>query len=142
MLAAALRVELDDVSASVEFAEAARDFSVPMGEISKGSIAGYRFEVVGRRKDREIIAVEHVTRLDDDVAPHWATLRPGGFRVLLEGSPSYEVTVAFKEDDPNVAACTGTAARAVNAIATVCEARAGVCSFLDLPMITAAGSVG
>jgi 2,4-diaminopentanoate dehydrogenase len=142
MLAAALRVELDDVSASVEFAEAARDFSVPMGEISKGSIAGYRFEVVGHRKGREIIAVEHVTRLDDDVAPHWASLRPGGFRVLVDGSPSFEVTVAFKEDDPNVAACTGTAARAVNAIATVCEAQPGVCSFLDLPMITAAGAVG
>jgi 4-hydroxy-tetrahydrodipicolinate reductase len=113
-----------------------------MGQISKGSIAGYRFEVVGRRKGREIIAVEHVTRLDDDVAPEWARLHPGGFRVLLEGSPSHEVDVVFKEDDPNIAACTGTAARAVNSVATVCEAQAGVCSFLDLPMITAAGSFG
>jgi hypothetical protein len=48
MLARALRVELDDVSARVEFSEAPRDFSVPMGQISRGSIAGYRFEVVGR----------------------------------------------------------------------------------------------
>jgi hypothetical protein len=112
-----------------------------MGAIAEGTIAGYRFEVLGMRNGEPAIAVEHVTRIDSDVAPHWPSLDPGGFRVQLSGTPSYTVEVTFDEDDPNVAACTGTAARAVNSIPVVCRAPAGVCSFLDLPMISAAGSV-
>ena len=61
--------------------------------------------------------------------------------MLLNGTPSYKVEVVFDEDDANIAGCTGTAARAVNAIPVVCAAPSGVCSFLDLPMISAAGSV-
>lgn len=141
LLAEALRVELDDVRAVVEFATLDRPLDVPMGHIDAGTIAGYRFEVLGLVKDSPVIAVEHVTRLDSEVAPGWPSLDPGGFRVLLDGTPSYKVEVVFDENDANVAGCTGTAARAVNAIPVVCAAPTGVCSFLDLPMITAAGSV-
>jgi 2,4-diaminopentanoate dehydrogenase len=142
LLADALHVELDDVTALVEFAPAEQPFDVPMGPIAPGTIAGYRFEVLGLVDSTPVIAVEHVTRIDPSVAPAWPSLEPGGFRVLLEGTPSYTVEVAFNEDDPNIAACTGTAARAVNAIPIVCRALPGVWSFLDLPMISAAGSVG
>lgn len=142
ILAEALGLELDDVRARVAFAEACRDFDVTMGFIAKGTIAGYRFEVVGESEGKELIVVEHVTRIDREVAPEWPTLEPGGFRVVVDGTPSYTVEVTFNEADANFAACTGTAARAVNSIATVCRAPAGVCSFLDLPMIYAAGSVG
>jgi hypothetical protein len=142
LLAEALDVDLDDVTAVVEFANAEHDFEVPMGPIAAGTIAGYRFEVLGLVDGSPAIAVEHVTRIHPDVAPSWPNLDPGGFRVLLDGTPSYTVEVVFKEDDPNIAACTGTAARAVNSIPVVCDAPPGVLSFLDLPMISAAGSVG
>jgi hypothetical protein len=142
LLADALHVGLDDVTAAVEFAPAEHSFAVPMGAIAQGTIAGYRFEILGTVRSEPVIAVEHVTRLDPVVAPTWPRVDPGGFRVLIDGTPSYRVEVAFDEDDPNIAGCTGTAARAVNAIPIVCGAPAGVCSFLDLPMISAAGSVG
>jgi hypothetical protein len=141
-LADALGVELDEVTANAEFASADQAFDVPMGPIAPGTIAGYRFEVLGLVNGASVIAVEHVTRIHAEVAPAWPNLDPGGFRVLVDGTPSYSVEVAFEEDDPNIAACTGTAARAVNAIPAVCRAPAGVCSFLDLPMISAVGSVG
>jgi hypothetical protein len=141
VLADALNVTLDEVTARVEFARADRDFEIPMGPIVKDSIAGYRFEVIGRSGESEPIVVEHVTRIDNGIAPEWPRLEPGGFRVLLGGTPSYKVEVTFDENDPNVAACTGTAARAVNSVAIVCQAPEGVCSFLDLPVICAAGSV-
>jgi hypothetical protein len=142
LLADALRVDLDDVTAVVDFALADEAFDVPMGPIAPGTIAGYRFEVLGLVDGAPAIAVEHVTRIHPSVAPRWPNLVPGGFRVLLQGTPSYTVEVVFDENDPNIAACTGTAARAVNAVPIVCRAPAGVCSFLDLPMISAAGSVG
>jgi hypothetical protein len=62
--------------------------------------------------------------------------------VVINGRPSFTAEVVFNEDDPNIGGCTGTAARAVNSIPVVCAAPSGVCSFLDLPMICAAGSAG
>lgn len=57
---------------------------------------------------------------------------------MIDGSPSFTTEVVFDEADPNIAGGTGTAARAVNSVSVVCAAPAGVCSFLDLPIIPAA----
>jgi hypothetical protein len=140
LLADALRLTLDKITATVDLAAAGEDFEVPMGPIGKGTVAGYRFELLGMVGATARIAVEHVTRIHPDVAPDWPSLGPGGFRVIIEGTPSFTAEVVFDEDDPTVAGCLGTAARAVNSIPIVCAAPAGVCSFLDLPTISAAGS--
>jgi 4-hydroxy-tetrahydrodipicolinate reductase len=88
-------------------------------------------------KGEPVVAVEHITRIHDGASPHWPSLDPGGFRILIEGTPSYRVEVVIDEPDANIGACTGTAARAVNAVPVVCAAPPGVCSFLDLPVISA-----
>lgn len=137
LLADALGINLDEVIANVEFAPAPEAFDLPIGAIGQGSIAGYRFEILGKSNGEAVLALEHITRLHDLVAPQWPTLEPGGFRILLEGTPSYRVDVVVDEPDASMGACTGTAARAVNAIPVVCAAPAGVCSFVDLPLISA-----
>jgi 4-hydroxy-tetrahydrodipicolinate reductase len=86
------------------------------------------------------IAVEHVTRIHPDVAPHWPSVGTGGFRVIVEGTPSFTAEVVFDEADQTTAGCVATAARVVNSIPIVCAAPSGVCSFLDLPTISAAGA--
>jgi 2,4-diaminopentanoate dehydrogenase len=139
LLAEALGVTLDDVTAVVDLAVAGEDFEVPMGPIGEGTVAGYRFELLGMVGGAARIAVEHITRIHPDVAPHWPSIGPGGFRVIVEGTPSFTAEVVFDEDDPTTAGCVATAARVVNSIPTVCAAPSGVCSFLDLPMISAAG---
>jgi len=137
LLADALSIRLDDVTARVELAAAPESFELPIGLIPEGSLAGYRFEILGLVKGEPVVAVEHITRIHDRAAPHWPSLDPGGFRVLIEGTPSYRVEVVIDEPDANIGACTGTAARAVNAVPVVCAAPPGVCSFLDLPVISA-----
>ena len=64
-----LALRLDQVIVNVEFAEAPEDFSLPMGGISRGPLAGYRFEVVGLIDDRPVVAVEHVTEIIMGPAP-------------------------------------------------------------------------
>jgi 4-hydroxy-tetrahydrodipicolinate reductase len=140
LLADALSITLDDVTANVELAEAPETFDIPIGPIGKGSIGGYRFEVLGIVGGEAVLAVEHITRVHASVAPHWPVLEPGGFRLFVQGTPSYRIEVVVDEPDANVGACTGTAARAVNAVRAVCAAPPGVCSFLDLPLMTA-GSI-
>jgi 2,4-diaminopentanoate dehydrogenase len=141
ILADVLAIPIDDVTARVELAEAPESFELPIGVIAEGSLAAYRFEVLGLIKGEPVVAVEHITRIHDRAAPHWPALNPGGFRILIEGTPSYRVEVVIDEADANIGACTGTAARAVNAIPVVCAAPSGVCSFLDLPLIPAVRTV-
>jgi 4-hydroxy-tetrahydrodipicolinate reductase len=89
LLAEALGVTLDDLTAVVDLAAASEDFEVPMGPIGKGTVAGYRFELLGIVGGAARIAVEHITRIHPDVAPHWPSVGPGGFRVVVEGTPSF-----------------------------------------------------
>ena len=118
---------LADVTAAVELAAAPEAFEIPMGPISKGSIGGYRFEVLGIVKGEPVLALEHITRVNERVAPDWPSLQPGGFRIFVQGTPSYRVEVVIDEADANIGACTGTAARAVNAIPVICADPPGVC---------------
>jgi hypothetical protein len=141
LLADALGVRLDDVTAVADLAAAPEDFEIPMGPIGSGTVAGYHFEVLGIIGTQARIALEHVTRIHPDVAPHWPSIDPGGFRIIIDGTPSLITEVVFDEDDPTAAGCVATAARAVNSIPVVCAAPSGVCSFIDLPTITAAGSL-
>ena len=139
LLADALGLELDEVVSSAEIEANETDLDLPMGPIPAGTIAGYRFEVAGRKGNTTVLALEHITRLDAAVAPQWPALDPGGFRVIVEGRPSFTTSTVFDEVDAAVAGCIGTAARAVNAVPVVISAAPGVCSSLDLPMIITQG---
>ena len=89
--------------------------------------------------------LEHVTRLDDALAPEWPhAIGSDGYRVIVTGNPSYTLDLQMMGDDgdPNTAGLVGTAGRIVNAIPAVCEARPGLLSVLDLPLIGGNGVVG
>ena len=88
-----------------------------------------------------MIVAEHVNRVRDDVAPDWPRLAPpktSGYRVEIEGSPSFtcELELRGEDGDHNTAGITATAARIVNAIPAVCAAEPGLLSALDLPITT------
>ena len=141
LLADALGLELDELISSAEIEAIDKDLDLPMGPIPAGTIAGYRFEVAGIRGGTTVLALEHITRLDPAVAPGWPALDPGGFRVIVDGTPSFTTSTVFDEVDAAIAGCVATAARAVNAIPLVISAPPGVCSSLDLPTITALGAL-
>ena len=87
-----------------------------------------RFEVQGIVDGEPRIVLEHVTRLDDALAPEWPQpVGHSGYRVVVSGSPTYTCDVQMMGDDGdhNTAGLVGTAARIVNAIPAVCAARAG-----------------
>src|SRR5262245_33715104 len=71
MVADALAVELEEVTQWHELALADETFEIPCGRIEAGTVAGIHFEVAGIVKGKPVIVVEHVTRLRDDIAPHW-----------------------------------------------------------------------
>jgi 4-hydroxy-tetrahydrodipicolinate reductase len=144
-----LGLKLDEIRLVREQAVAEWDFEIPAFKVEKGTVAAHSFEVQGMVGGEPRIIVQHITRLHDDVAPHWARLKSGsgGFRVVIEGSPSMTCEVAMATNDAGpiaggsatADACHATAARAVNAVPLLCAAPSGVHSQFTLPLIVGRG---
>ena len=143
VIAAGLGVELDEVrEVVVEKVPAPETFEVPSGTVEKGTMAGLRFEIQGIVGGEPRIVVEHITRLREDIAPQWPPPPgKGGYKVILEGSPRITLTLEMEGDggDENSGGLIVTATRLLNAIPAVVNARPGVLSALDIPLITGRG---
>ncbi len=140
LLAEGLGLELDEIREVHERVPSKKVIQLGPYTIEEGTVAGIRFEVQGIVDGRPAIIVEHVTRLDDDLAPEWPQ-SPGAYRVLIKGVPSMELDYQFADEhgDHAVGGVLLTATRIVNAIPAVCAAEPGLLSALDLPLITGKG---
>lgn len=143
-LAAGLDVALDAVEEWHERFPAPETFSVPSGPIEQGTMAALRFEVRGMKAGRAVIVLEHVTRLRDDLAPHWPQPTGRGcYRVVVSGEPSYtlDLQLVGSDGDHNTAGLKATAMRLVNAVPAVVAAPPGLLTALDLPLFTGRGLI-
>ena len=142
VLAAGLGAEVDDIREVHERKPATHDIDLGFGIVDEGTTAAMRFEIQGVVSGEPKVIVEHVTRLDDDLAPEWPQpVGHSGYRIVVTGNPSYTCDVQMMGDDGdhNTGGLVGTAARIVNAIPAVCDARPGLLSTLDLPLVTGRG---
>jgi 4-hydroxy-tetrahydrodipicolinate reductase len=143
-IAAGLGVELDEVVEWYERELAPSDFEVDSGTIKQGTVGALHFELRGMRSGRAVIVLEHVTRLHDDLGATWP--QPAGhgcYRVVVSGEPNYTLDLQLlgTDGDHNTAGLKATAMRLVNAIPAVVDAKPGLVTALDLPLITGSGLV-
>ena len=138
-----LGVTLDGVETSYELLPAPETFEYQGRTIEAGTIAGFRFAISGMAGGQTKVAVEHVTRTQEDQAPDWPRGLDGdAYRVVLEGSPYLTCEFNFREGDDHLAGGFNiTAMRAVNAIPMLCEHAPGVASTFDLAPVTGRGRV-
>jgi hypothetical protein len=138
MIAAGLGVELDEIAENYEKFPAERDYDTAAGLVEKGTQAGLRFEIRGVKDGRDVVVVEHVTRMHDEAAPDWPQpTGKGCYRVLIEGQPSIRCNLELlgESGDHNEGGLVATAMRLLNAVPAVCEAPPGMLSMLDLPVV-------
>ncbi len=142
LLAEALDVELETIREIHERRPATRPIRIGAHTVQPGTMAALRFEVQGIVDGRPVIVVEHVTRLDDALAPEWPTGK--GYRVVITGTPTMRCDFEFEDErgDLAVGGVLVTATRLVNAIPAVCQAAPGLLSVLDLPLVTGRGLRG
>lgn len=143
-LAAGLGIGLDRVEERYERVPSPQTFEVAAGTIERGTAAAVRFEVLGIKDGRAVTALEHVTRLRDDLAPDWP--QPAGrgcYRVEVTGEPTYtlDLQLVGTDGDHNTGGLKATAMRLVNAVPAVIEAPPGLLTALDLPLVTGRGLV-
>jgi 4-hydroxy-tetrahydrodipicolinate reductase len=142
VLAAGLGVELDELREVHERLPAEHTIDLGFGIVEQGTTAAMRFEVQGIVDGKAKIVLEHVTRIDDVLAPDWPQpVGHSGYRVIVTGNPSYTCDVQMMGDDGdhNTGGLVGTAARLVNTIPAVCDAAPGLLSVLDLPLVPGRG---
>ena len=143
-IAAGLGVELDDVTEFYERLPATESFDIDSGRIEAGTVAGLHFEVRGMVGDKAVVVLEHVTRVHDDIGPDWP--QPAGkgcYRVEIKGEPNYTLDLQLlgTDGDHNTAGLKATAMRLVNAVPAVVDAKPGLITTLDLPLVTGRGLV-
>ncbi|GAA3833970.1 diacylglycerol kinase [Nocardioides panacisoli] len=143
LLARGFGLELDEITEWFEQEPAPEEIEVAVGTIPKGGVAAVRFRIAGVVAGKEVLVVDHTTRLRPDLRPDWpqAAQEGGSYRVEIKGEPSYVVDVCptSRKGDHNYAAIALAAGRVVNAIPDVVTAPAGIRTPLDLPLTTAKG---
>lgn len=142
-LAKGFGLELDEITEWFEQEPAPEEFDVAVGTIPKGGVAALRFRIAGVVAGKEVLVVDHTTRLRPDLRPDWpqSAQEGGSYRVEITGEPSYVVDVCptSRKGDHNYAAIALGAGRVVNAIPDVVAAAPGIRTVLDLPVPTAKG---
>lgn len=143
-LAAGLGITLDRVEECFERLPAPETFTIAAGTIERGTAAALRFEVHGMVGERSVFALDHVTRLRPDLGPDWPQpTGQGCYRVEVTGEPNYTLDLQLlgEDGDHNTAGLKATAMRLVNAIPAVVNAKPGLLTALDLPLVTGRGLV-
>lgn len=143
MVADGLKMQLDDITMSVEFALATEAFDIATGRIEAGTIAAERIRASGMRNGKARITAEHITRVSNDAAPDWPHFGTGemeGYQLEIHGAPSMKVELELGAFGRNPMADAGwaVAGNLSNSIISVCDAPAGVQTFIDLPLAVGA----
>jgi len=142
-LAQGFGFELDEITEWFEQEPAPDDFDIATGHIAKGTVAAVRFQITGRANGKDVLVIDHTTRVRGDLRPDWPQPAQdgGSYRVEITGEPSYVVDVcpSSARGDHNYAAIATAAGRLVNAIPDVVAAEPGLRTVLDLPFNTARG---
>ena len=142
MIATMLGTELDSKEAFVEPAVLTRDLNLGWVEYAAGTAGGQRRTYRGYRGGRPVIELAICwTMSDDALEPKWTD--PKGFSVVIEGEPRVDATIRFGKpgEDVMTVLMDSTAVAAVNAIPFVCQARPGVITPIDLPVIGSPGAL-
>ena len=143
----ALGKPVEKLEIRVERLPLERTIEVPgMGTFEAGTQGAFRFEVLGYHGGKPLYVLEHVTRIDNECAPHWPYPPEGQgcHQVIISGDPDLHVSVHAEDHHESGVAGGGNASAAnwvVNALPSVCSARPGVVTVLDLPRITGAGQL-
>lgn len=148
LTADALGIELDEVRCEPEYAQTTAHLDLGSWSIDAGCVAGVAVNWQGIRAGEPVIELKVRWRKGQTLEPDWRIEH--GYVVEVQGMPCVRTKlevfppkdfVARSFSDYMVLGMVMTAMPAVQAIPQVCDARPGIVTYLDLPLITARGFV-
>jgi hypothetical protein len=143
-LADGLGLKVSEIRTVVERHALEETVTNSMGTFEQGTQGGFRFEVQAIVGGQPKLVVEHITRITDSTAPQWPRPEKQGYhQVRISGQPDLKVTVECEDSEGNHAGGgnAAAAARLVNALPWLCEAKPGLVSGAELPLIVGRGLI-
>ncbi|BBZ70636.1 diacylglycerol kinase [Mycobacterium paraseoulense] len=137
-LADRLGVELDELVGTSDKAVHDEDLNTSVGLMEAGTVVALRVACEGRVAGRAVITAEHITRMAAEVAPEWPTFDGVGesnYRVTITGNPNMRCDLDLGRAGDVWGSVSGTAMRLVNLIGEMPNARSGLISALELPLV-------
>lgn len=138
VVADAISLPLDDVTATGDAAVARHDVDVAAGRLRAGTIGAQRMEITGIYRGQPLMRFRANWYLTTDLDPAWS-LRDTGWHIKVEGDLPMEIGIGFPVAPEEWADTSpgATAHRPVNAVPYVCEADPGIRTTAELPQIIA-----
>jgi hypothetical protein len=134
---------IENLTERHEIATAKHDIRYDGGVIRAGTVAGQHFEWTAWVEGQPLVVFHLYYFLGEDMEPNWK-LGHSRHRVLIEGDPSIELTLAAAPDADGNRHFLGiiwTALLGDTAIAQVCEAKPGIVTHFDLGVVQPCGLV-
>lgn len=139
MMAKALEAPLDEIAYEVDFGVTTQDVDLGFMQFPKGTVCGMDVHFIGVSNGKRIIDVGSQVRLGRHMEPDWQPLH--GYRVDIQGTPGVKLVIDAV-DSRTADKDFYTAMPAVNAIRAVIEAKPGLVTADELPLICAARRTG
>jgi 2,4-diaminopentanoate dehydrogenase len=138
LVADAIGLPLDDVTAGGELAVASRTTRIAAGTLEAGTVAAQRITVNGIRDGVPLIMFRATWYCTTEIDPAW-NLQASGWHITVDGDAPLDVTLRMPIPQERMADTFPgyTANRAVNLVTAICEAPPGIRSTLDLPLAIA-----
>lgn len=147
VLADLFDVTLDERRCVVAFARATTDLDLPGRPIAAGHVAGLDVRWQGVVAGRIVFELVQVWVMGSNMEPAWPVEH--GYVIEIDGEPKVRTKLEIWPHQEDLASLTPddlhglgmiiTALPAVNAVAPVCAAPAGIRTYADLPLITPRG---
>ena len=140
VLADAAGFTVDEWTATGGAAAASKDTTIVSGEIKAGTAAAQKVVITGRSGGKDVIRFTQYAYVTLDTDPDW-DLRPTGWRVRVHGDAPFDVALPLPVSLDVLAdhVPAYNANGPVNAIPYVCDARPGILTTEDLPIILPRG---
>jgi hypothetical protein len=137
-VAGGLGAHVDEYRGTFRYSLAAEDFDISAGTIRAGTIAAVRVNIEALEQGAVRVVTDQTVGVSDAAVAELAPgERTGAKRIVVAGEPPLSITVDW--GGPGRVRVTDslltTAAIAVNSIPSVCAARPGFVTFVDLPMV-------
>ena len=134
LVAEAIGLPLDEVTARGELATTRREVRIAAGTVGAGTVAAQRIVVDGRHEGHSLLTFTATWYCTTELTPAW-NVRDTGWHLAVDGDAPLEATLRIPVPLDRMAGTSPgyTANRAVNLVPAVCAASPGILSTIDLP---------
>ena len=135
--------KIEQLTTKHEVSKARGDIQYPGGVIRAGTVGGQHWEWTAWSDGVPLMVYHFYYLMGDALEPDW-DCGDSRYRVVMEGNPSFEMTLAGRKESDGRHPFLGidwTALLGATAIPQVCDARPGVVTHLDLGVVQPRGLV-